>query len=113
MISVDGDMSTNDTCVVLANGASGVRVDQGGETAAAFERALAKAQGIAAGDRAKVEEVLPTYIRNVDPEVSKKLTMPGFPTANDPQRIQKLIDLMKEQGQLTNRIDATTIVFQP
>ncbi|WP_433376768.1 ABC transporter substrate-binding protein [Actinoplanes sp. CA-142083] len=83
------------------------------KTAAAFQRALAKAQGIAAGDRTKVEEVLPSYIRNVDPAVAKKLTMPGFPTANDPQRLQKLIDLMKEQGQLTNRIDATTIVFQP
>lgn len=83
------------------------------KTAAAFERAMAKAQAIAGGDRTKVEEVLPTYIRNVDPEVSKKLTMPGFPTANDPARVQRLIDLMKEQGKLTNRIDASTIVFKP
>jgi NitT/TauT family transport system substrate-binding protein len=83
------------------------------KTAAAFERALSKAQAIAAGDRGKVEEILPTYIRNVDPAVAKKLTMPGFPTSNSPERVQRLIDLMKQQGKLTNRIDATTIVFQP
>jgi glutamate N-acetyltransferase/amino-acid N-acetyltransferase len=38
MISVDGDTSTNDTVLVLANGASGVRVD--GADASAFEGAL-------------------------------------------------------------------------
>jgi NitT/TauT family transport system substrate-binding protein len=81
-------------------------------TAAAFQRAMRKAQGIAA-DRAKVEEVLPTYIRGVDPATSKAMTMPGFPTSTDPARLQRLIDLMKEQGQLTNRLDASTIVFKP
>jgi glutamate N-acetyltransferase/amino-acid N-acetyltransferase len=39
MISVDGDTSTNDTCIVLANGASGVSVDQG-EALEQFKRAL-------------------------------------------------------------------------
>ena len=81
-------------------------------TAAAFQRAMQKAQAIAA-DRARVEEVLPTYIRGVDPATSKAMTMPGFPTSNDPARVQRLIDLMKEQGRLTNRLDATTIVFKP
>jgi len=83
------------------------------KTAAAFERAMRKARAIAAGDRSTVEQILPTYIRNVDPAVAKQFGMPGFPEANSPERIQKLIDLMKEQGQLTNRIDAKTIVFQP
>jgi NitT/TauT family transport system substrate-binding protein len=82
------------------------------KTAAAFQRALEKAQAEAAADRTKVEGVLPTYIRNADPGVVKKLTMPGFPTRNSAQRLQKLIDLMTEQGQLTNRIDATTIVLE-
>jgi NitT/TauT family transport system substrate-binding protein len=82
------------------------------KTAAAFQRALEKAQGEAAADRTEVEGILPTYIRNADPEIAKKLTMPGFPTTNSPERVEKLIDLMKEQGQLTNRIDATTIVLK-
>ena len=40
-ITVDGDMSTNDTVLLLANGASGVRLEAGEEEAvAAFEAAL-------------------------------------------------------------------------
>jgi glutamate N-acetyltransferase/amino-acid N-acetyltransferase len=42
MITVDGDMSTNDTCLLLANGASGVRVDGGGEPSELFQEALAQ-----------------------------------------------------------------------
>lgn len=81
-------------------------------TAAAFQRAMQKAQAIAA-DRARVEAILPTYIRGLDPATTKAMTMPGFSTSNDPARLQRLIDLMKEQGQLTNRLDASTIVFRP
>nr|WP_296069869.1 ABC transporter substrate-binding protein [uncultured Actinoplanes sp.] len=81
-------------------------------TAAAFQRAMDKARVIAA-DRTKVEQVIPTYIRNADAEVTKTMTMPGFPAGNDPARLQRLIDLMKDQGQLTNKLDATTIVYKP
>jgi NitT/TauT family transport system substrate-binding protein len=81
-------------------------------TAAAFQRAMDKARAIAA-DRSKVEEVIPTYIRNADPQVTKNMTMPGFPAHNDPAAFQRLIDLMKDQGQLTNKLDATTIVYKP
>ncbi|GAA0488222.1 sulfonate ABC transporter substrate-binding protein [Paractinoplanes deccanensis] len=81
------------------------------ETAAKFQRAMQKAQGIAA-DRAKVEEVVPTYIRNADPAVTEAMHMPGFPTSNDPARLQKLIDLMVSQKRLTTKLDATKIVYQ-
>jgi NitT/TauT family transport system substrate-binding protein len=80
------------------------------KTAAAFQRAMRKAQELAA-DRARVEAVLPTYAQGVDPELTKTMTMPSFPTSNSATRVQRLIDLMKEQGQLTNRIDAGAIVF--
>lgn len=40
MISVDGDTSTNDTVLVLANGASGVRINPGTAYAAEFARAF-------------------------------------------------------------------------
>jgi glutamate N-acetyltransferase/amino-acid N-acetyltransferase len=40
MISIDGDTSTNDTLVVLANGAAGNRVVRGDEDGAAFVAAL-------------------------------------------------------------------------
>ncbi|MBO3737004.1 ABC transporter substrate-binding protein [Actinoplanes flavus] len=81
-------------------------------TAAAFQRALRKASAIAA-DRAKVEAILPTYARGIDPAVAKVMTMPHFADTSDPAGVQKLIDLMVEQKRLTNRIDAGSIVFQP
>ena len=40
MISVDGDTSTNDTCILLANGASGVTLDGCGPESALFQQAL-------------------------------------------------------------------------
>jgi glutamate N-acetyltransferase/amino-acid N-acetyltransferase len=40
-ISVDGDMSTNDTVLLLASGVSGVRIDAEGAAHAAFANALA------------------------------------------------------------------------
>ncbi len=39
-ISVDGDTSTNDACVLMATGASGVRPEPGGEEFAALETAV-------------------------------------------------------------------------
>ncbi len=39
-ITVDGDMSTNDTVVIMANGAAGIAVHSGSDTARRFEAAL-------------------------------------------------------------------------
>ena len=39
-ITVDNDMSTNDTCVLLANGVSGVKIQAGTEDAETFRKAL-------------------------------------------------------------------------
>jgi NitT/TauT family transport system substrate-binding protein len=79
------------------------------KTAAAFQRAMRKAQELAA-DRTQVEEILPSYARNVDTEITKAMTLPAYPTSNSVERVQALIDLMREQGLLTNPLDAKTIV---
>jgi NitT/TauT family transport system substrate-binding protein len=84
---------------------------QNPKTAAAFQRAMRKAQEMAA-DRKVVEAVLPTFVRNITPEVASSMTMPAFPVANDAAHVQKLIDLMREQGQLTNPLDAKSIVYE-
>lgn len=42
MISVDGDTSTNDTCILLANGASGVRFEEDDAAWPLFQQALAE-----------------------------------------------------------------------
>jgi NitT/TauT family transport system substrate-binding protein len=81
-------------------------------TAAAFQRAIQKAQALAAGDRAEVERVLPGYAK-VDTATAAKLNLPAYPTAVDPARLQRLSDLMVEQGLLTTPIDVKSVTWQP
>jgi NitT/TauT family transport system substrate-binding protein len=81
------------------------------KTAAAFQRAMLKAQAAAAGDRKKIEEVLPGYAR-IEPEVASVITLPDFPTSNNTTRLQRIVDLMASAGLLKAKPDLNTIVFQ-
>lgn len=82
------------------------------KTAAAFQRAIQKAQQLASSDRKKVEEVLPSYAR-VDAQTAAVLTLPNYPTSLNPTRLQRLPDLMLKDGLLKNRIDMKSIIFTP
>lgn len=82
------------------------------KTAAAFQRAIAKAQQLAATDRKKVEEVLPTYAK-IDAETASVLSMPGYPTSSNATRMQRLIDLMQQGGMLKNKLDPKSLIFTP
>jgi NitT/TauT family transport system substrate-binding protein len=81
-------------------------------TAAAFQRAITKAQALAAGDRRQVEKVLPGYAK-VDAPTAAKLALPGYPTSVDPARLQRLADLMLQQGLIRTAIDARGVIFTP
>ena len=82
------------------------------DAAAGFRRAVSKAQGIAAGDREQVEKVLPGYSR-IDPATASSMTLPGYPTAIEAERLQRVCDLMAEAGLLKKKLDARTVLFQP
>ena len=63
-ISVDGDTSTNDTCVLMANGAAGLpEILPGTEAAAAFERALCLLTGHLAREIVRDGEGATTVVR--------------------------------------------------
>ncbi|WP_440104547.1 ABC transporter substrate-binding protein [Streptosporangium sp. H16] len=79
------------------------------KTVAAFQRAVAKAQQIAATDRKAVEEILPTYTK-IDAATAAVITLGSFPTSLDETRLQRVADLMLEQGYLTSPIQAKTIL---
>ncbi|GLZ04673.1 sulfonate ABC transporter substrate-binding protein [Actinomadura sp. NBRC 104412] len=81
------------------------------KTTAAFQRAIIKAQQIAASDRKRVEEVLPGYAR-IDPQVASVITLPGYPTSLNATRIQRVIDLMTAAGQLKQKPDVKSLLFQ-
>jgi NitT/TauT family transport system substrate-binding protein len=82
------------------------------KTAAAFQRAIEKAQALAAGDRKQVERVLPGYAK-VDAATAAKLDLPAYPTAVDPAGLQRLSDLMVQQGLLKTPIDAQSVTWRP
>jgi NitT/TauT family transport system substrate-binding protein len=82
------------------------------KTAAAFQRAIIKAQKMATQDRKKVEEVLPSYSK-IDPQVASVITLPGFPTSLSKTRMDRVAELMTTSGLLKQKPDMNAILFQP
>jgi NitT/TauT family transport system substrate-binding protein len=80
------------------------------KTAAAFQRAIGKAQALAASDRKQVEAVLPSYAK-VDAPTAAALSLPAYPASVDPARLKRLSDLMVEQGLLKSGFDAGSVIF--
>ncbi|MFI9553543.1 ABC transporter substrate-binding protein [Nonomuraea endophytica] len=80
------------------------------KTAAAFQRAVQKAQRLAATDRSALAEVVPKYTQ-IPKEAVMTMAMGTFPTSLNATRIQRVADLMHEFGYLKSKIDVPTMVF--
>ena len=74
------------------------------KAAAAFQRAIFKAQQLATTDRKAVEQVLPTYTK-IDSQVASIITLPGYPASSNTTRMQRLTELMSTSGLLTKNVD--------
>ncbi|WP_186404883.1 ABC transporter substrate-binding protein [[Actinomadura] parvosata] len=74
------------------------------KTAAAFHRALAKAQQIAGADRKAIDEVVPTYTQ-IPADTAAAMTLGTFTMEPDRASVQKLADLMYGYGYLKNKVD--------
>ncbi|RFU40823.1 ABC transporter substrate-binding protein [Actinomadura logoneensis] len=85
-------------------------VSKNPKTAAAFQRAILKAQAIAAGDRKQVEQVLPGYAR-IPAQVAPVITLPGYPTSNNETRLQRVVDLMTAAKLLKSKPDIKSLLF--
>lgn len=82
------------------------------KTAAAFQRAIEKAQQIAATDPMAVEQVLPTYAK-IDAQTASVVGLPGYPASANPMRLERLIGLMQRAGMLKNKTNPDTVIFAP
>ncbi|MEU8251540.1 ABC transporter substrate-binding protein [Nonomuraea sp. NPDC048916] len=78
-------------------------------TLAAFQRALAKGQRAAAGSRAEVEAVLPTYTK-IDTAAVAKTRLGVYPTGMDTGRLQRVVDLMRDFRYVEGRLDVKSVV---
>jgi NitT/TauT family transport system substrate-binding protein len=56
-----------------------------------------------------VENIVPTYTR-IDRETPARMSMGTYPTAMDPQRLQRLVDLMRQHGHLKGTLDLKTVL---
>jgi len=75
------------------------------ETVAAFQRAIQKAQGMAAADRKLVQDTLPTYAKGIDAKVASTMSLGSFPTTLDAARLQRVADVMLQFGYLDKKLD--------
>jgi NitT/TauT family transport system substrate-binding protein len=83
------------------------------KTAAAFQRAMAKAQSLAAADRKNVEAVLPTYAK-IDAATAAALALPTYsPAAPGATQLQRLADLMLQQHLIASPIDVHDVIYTP
>jgi NitT/TauT family transport system substrate-binding protein len=73
-------------------------VDSHRETAAKFQRAIAKGAVDALNKRDKVIDILKNDV-GISEDVAQLVTLPTYPTAVDPTRLQRVVDLMKENGE--------------
>ncbi|MGP3935853.1 ABC transporter substrate-binding protein [Nonomuraea sp. KM88] len=78
-------------------------------TAAAFQRAVSRAQRLAATDRAVLAEVVPLYTQTPK-EAVMTMAMGTFPTSLNATRIQRVADLMYEFGYLESKVDVASMV---
>ncbi|WP_219466012.1 ABC transporter substrate-binding protein [Nonomuraea rhizosphaerae] len=81
------------------------------KTMAAFQKAMAKAQNIAATDRAAVTKILPTFTQ-MKPETAASINLGNYPTSLSAQRIQRVADLMLEYKFITTKIDVNSMIVQ-
>jgi NitT/TauT family transport system substrate-binding protein len=52
-----------------------------------------------------VEQILPTYIKTITPELASTISMGSYPTGSNQVRLQRVADLMHQFGQLDKPFD--------
>jgi NitT/TauT family transport system substrate-binding protein len=80
------------------------------KTAAAFTRAINKAQTLADSSRSAVEKALPPYVPGLTPQLASVISLGSYPITVDKARIQRIADLMQRFGLLQQRYDVSPMV---
>ncbi|MFD8494141.1 ABC transporter substrate-binding protein [Amycolatopsis sp. NPDC059657] len=78
------------------------------KTVAAFQKAMQKATKEAA-DRSKIEPLMVEFAK-IDQDTAALTTLLTFQSALDARRLQRVPDLLKDQGTITARIDVNTMI---
>jgi NitT/TauT family transport system substrate-binding protein len=87
-------------------------VSKNQKAALGFQRAVEKAQAVAAANHQLVEQLLPTYT-SMTSGLAAQIALPGYPTALDETQIQRVATLMFSGGMLKKPFNVTSMVFHP
>ncbi|MDN5914439.1 MAG: ABC transporter substrate-binding protein [Pseudonocardia sp.] len=79
-------------------------------TVAAFQRALSQASERAADDQ-QVATSLPSYTP-ISATTAGILTLPEYPSTLQPQRLQRVADLMTQAGMIPDRLDTASLAVR-
>lgn len=83
--------------------------DENPNTIAAFQRAVLKGQQ-AAAERKNIEEALPTFAK-MDPATAAIVRIGQFPTTIDPERLQRVADLLMQYKMIDKKLDVKPLVI--
>jgi NitT/TauT family transport system substrate-binding protein len=80
-------------------------------TARAFQAAMARGQALADANRSSVEQVLPSYIKNLSPQESAVVNLGQFPTSLSATHLARVVSLMINGGLLSPQFSVDPMLF--
>jgi NitT/TauT family transport system substrate-binding protein len=80
-------------------------------TARAFQRAMAKAAGLADTDRAAAETAIATYL-HVSPQIAALVKLDSFPASANPVQLQRMAQHMQSAGLLAQPLNVAALIVR-
>ncbi|MGO9780297.1 MAG: ABC transporter substrate-binding protein [Streptosporangiaceae bacterium] len=81
-------------------------------TARAFQAAMTRGQALADASRANVEQILPTYIKSLDPDQSAVVNLGQFPTSLNETHLNRVVSLMQTDGLVGAKFSVAPLLFR-
>ena len=81
------------------------------DTARAFQAAMVKGQALADASRADVEQILPTYIKSLNPDQSAVVNLGQFPTSLNEAHLNRVVSLMQNDGLVGPNFSVAPLLF--
>jgi NitT/TauT family transport system substrate-binding protein len=80
-------------------------------TVAAFQRAIVKAQQVAATDQPLVRKLLPSYIKGLTPQIANVMALGTFNTTLSLTRMERVADVMEEYNVLPSGFNVNAMYY--
>lgn len=86
---------------------------QNPKTVAAFQRAIVKASQLAASNTTLVRQELPKFIKTMNPQLAKVITLSTWNTTLSLARMERVANLLERLGDLPKGFDVKSMYYPP